>query len=124
MPTSATCPSGHKINASEKYAGKTVMCPKCSEPIQIPTMKVEEELIDLSGAVADVAGPFSSFNGDVGASGGCADPFADFATQQPVAYSTVAYNPAVMTGYAAPSSQPVTQSNEGSGGDKSSGGNK
>lgn len=126
MPISVTCPSGHKINASEKYAGKTVKCPKCSEPIQIPTMtmKVEEEVIDLSGAVAEVADPFSSFNGDVGATGGGTDPFADFAAQQLVAYSPVAYNPAAMTGYGAPPAQPATQSNERSGGNKSSGGNK
>lgn len=124
MPFSVTCPSGHKINASEKYAGKTVKCPKCSAPIQIPTAEVEEEVVDLSNAVEEVAEPFSNFTGNVGASGGGIDPFADFAAQQPAAYSPVAYNPVGMTGYGTPSTQPTSRTSDKSGGKKSSGGNK
>lgn len=77
MPTSATCPSGHKINASEKYAGKTVKCSKCSEPIQIPTMKVEEEVIAYLGQAQMLQALFP-------ASMGMLERVADVRTRLPI----------------------------------------
>ena len=44
MSICATCSScGAKLQAREKYAGKQVKCPKCGEPLAIPTQPKPEE---------------------------------------------------------------------------------
>jgi|GEM_PF-3098571 hypothetical protein len=45
------------INVSERYANKTVICPKCSAAKQMPWLKVKEEVIDFPGAVEEVTAP-------------------------------------------------------------------
>ena len=33
-----TCPNGHKLNANEKHAGKSLACPKCKAVVSIPAL--------------------------------------------------------------------------------------
>jgi hypothetical protein len=45
MPIQVTCPSCHaRFNVSDKYAGQSGPCPKCKQPIRVPT-KSEEVVI-------------------------------------------------------------------------------
>lgn len=88
MPISVTCPSGHKINAPEKYAGKVVKCPKCSQAVQIPSMAEELPMAHEVPAV-ESADPFGSFSANMGQT--TADPFAEFANMPQANYSPTSY---------------------------------
>lgn len=88
MPISVTCPSGHKINAPEKYAGKVVKCPKCSQAVQIPNMAEEVPMAHELPAV-ESADPLGNFSADMGQT--AADPFAEFANMPPASYSPASY---------------------------------
>lgn len=36
MPISVVCQCGAKLNAKDEWAGKTLKCPKCSQPVKVP----------------------------------------------------------------------------------------
>jgi hypothetical protein len=42
MPVSLTCPSGHRLTVSRRYAGKLVRCPKCGQKTRIPSLATIE----------------------------------------------------------------------------------
>jgi hypothetical protein len=89
MTISVTCSSGHTINASEKYAGKIVKCPKCNASVKIPEVAEnalsDEEVFDLTAAVD----PFSDFQVDNGSS----DPFSQFPAESPSNFAAPSYAP-------------------------------
>lgn len=89
MPITVTCPSGHKINAPEKFAGKVVKCPKCSQPIQVPSLA--EEVPMASEMPTPAADPFADFSAN--ASGAPADPFGEFASMPAASYAPTSYSP-------------------------------
>lgn len=99
MPISVTCPSGHKINAPEKYAGKVVKCPKCSQAVQIPNMAEEAPMAHEFPAV-ESADPFGNFSENMGQMP--ADPFAEFANMPPATYSPTSYPAAPSAGASYP----------------------
>lgn len=89
MSITVTCPSGHKINAPEKFAAKVVKCPKCSQPIQIPSLAEEVPMaLEMPTPAAD---PFADFSAN--ASGAPADPFGEFATIPAASYAPTSYSP-------------------------------
>jgi hypothetical protein len=47
MGLEVTCPNGHILRLSEKYAGKSVRCPRCQKVLEIPTPE------DIGGIVED-----------------------------------------------------------------------
>ena len=46
MLISLSCPCGAKLNAPDTAAGKKVKCPKCGDPITVPTTAGFEEVED------------------------------------------------------------------------------
>ncbi len=90
MPITVTCPSGHTINAPEKFAGKVVKCPKCSQPTQIPSL-AEEVPMALEMPTSATVDPFADFSAN--ASGAPADPFGEFASMPVASYAPTSYSP-------------------------------
>jgi hypothetical protein len=43
MPVSLSCPQGHRLTVSRRYAGKTVRCPECGGKVAIPTLDAIEQ---------------------------------------------------------------------------------
>ncbi len=41
MPFSVQCPQGHRLSVAEKYAGRSVKCPKCSSAFKVPELPPE-----------------------------------------------------------------------------------
>ncbi len=43
MPVSLSCPQGHRLTVSRRYAGKTVKCPECGGKVAIPPLDAIEQ---------------------------------------------------------------------------------
>ncbi len=67
MPIKVTCPNGHKLNAPDNLAGRTVQCPKCKASVLIQAEVIE---------VVEVLEPLEAFAFDA-PQADYADPFAD-----------------------------------------------
>ncbi len=78
MPIRFVCQNGHKLNAKDELAGRTVRCPKCKVPVVIEELVIAEE-----GAAAE---PFAFGNLEPDDP----DPFAEpFASPEPSASPSI-----------------------------------
>lgn len=69
MSISVVCSQGHKITANEKFAGKTVKCPKCGVGVEIPLPEEPDldavlTLLDAPSAPQALASDFDLPSGD------------------------------------------------------------
>ncbi len=50
MTIPVACKCGKKLAAKDEFAGKTVKCPQCGQPLKIPTAKAKSAASDVSAA--------------------------------------------------------------------------
>lgn len=73
MEIQVICPQGHRLTAREKLFGKSILCPKCKEPVQIPIPN--REVAEPGDIAAVESGPSRS---PVQPETPAADPFDPF----------------------------------------------
>jgi hypothetical protein len=54
MPIKVACPCGQKFSAKDSMAGKRVKCPKCNEPLVIPSPKPTKPPTKSAPAISDL----------------------------------------------------------------------
>jgi hypothetical protein len=54
MPIKVACSCGQSFAAPDNLAGRTVKCPKCSQPLSIPAVQPQQPAAPVSGGVADL----------------------------------------------------------------------
>lgn len=68
MPSTVTCACGQKLKAPDNLAGKMVKCPKCKQPLKIPSAASTSE-IDLSTSSSLSSGLDDLFSQELGTPG-------------------------------------------------------
>lgn len=54
MPIKVACSCGQSFAAPDNLAGRTVKCPKCSQPLSIPAAQQQQPAAPSSGGIADL----------------------------------------------------------------------
>lgn len=75
MPIPVTCRCGQKLAAKEEFAGKTVKCPKCQQPLPIPQPAKSASDASAAHKLLDEVG-LSHYNQGATCSE-CGEPMAD-----------------------------------------------